>query len=149
MQGEINQKIWLVSLWPYTLSLPSDWSVHAHTPSLQSDWSAPTFTHPLSPLIGQPLLLHTLPPLWLVSPCSYTPSLPSDWSIGMSPCFCLNEPITMVKFNGKSKQQHTHTPTDNRTPKPALRAGKNSYVFHQFILIVWRNTGLMKHKLKI
>ena len=62
----------------------------------------------------------------------HTPSLFSDWPMRMSTCFCLNEPITMVKFNDKSTKlqithntQHTtHPPTDNPSPKPALFGGQ-------------------------
>ena len=50
--GEIIQKFWLVSLFPYTLSLLSDWS----------------HTYPPCSLIGQSEWAHTAnPALWLVS----------------------------------------------------------------------------------
>ena len=76
-------------------TLPTLWlvSLWQHTPSLLSDWSVCAHTHPPYSKIGQSVLTNTLP------------------GLRMRQYICVKEPITIVKFNGKSKL----TPTDRHT----------------------------------
>ena len=100
----------------------SDWPALPYTLSLVSDWSACAHTY------------HTLPAPWLVSLNGpIQPSQISDWSVWMSTYFCVNEPITMVKFNGKSTKLQTDRQTDIHTYtltstvlSPPFSAGNNS-----------------------